>query len=84
MTTPKPSPSGSAAYRLRFTRWQDRVLAFLWPRKRKQLRIAQALIDASAANVQAEVDRLLLDAHLYGTAFIDGATGRRIDPKDVS
>lgn len=74
--------TAATSYRLRYTRWQDRLLAFLWPPKRKHLRMAQAVLDSSMDEIRREADPIQRDLLLYGTAFVR-PDGTRIDPRTV-
>jgi hypothetical protein len=69
-------------YRLRYTRRRDRVLAFIWPPKRRRLRLQQTLVAAGMDKIRAATDPFQRDLMLYGTAFF-GPDGQRIDPREV-
>ena len=69
--------------KVRYTRWQDRLLARVWPPKRRQYRMWQTLVDHNAAIIQQQVDMVNHDFALYGTAYV-GPDGKRIDPQQIS
>jgi len=54
----------------RYTRWQDRLLALIWPPKRKRLRMLNMLVKSSEKAVEHEMNRIALDLTLYGESFI--------------
>jgi hypothetical protein len=44
--------SSSDAYRIRYTRRRDRILAVIWPPKRRMLRLQQTLLTAGIDTIR--------------------------------
>lgn len=63
--------SGTARmFKARYTRWPDRLLALVWPPKRKRLRMLDALVGASEDSIRHEMAKIARDLTLYGNAYV--------------
>lgn len=55
--------------RLVYTRRRDKLLARIWPPKRRKLEMMNRLAEMPLSEVQTALNQRLSDLALYGTAF---------------